>query len=53
MHHCAVCKGNHPSWARECPVRVKQAELAKAAYNTRLVRYQTSLGFLQQPRQYT
>ena len=53
MHYYAVYKGNHPSWARECPVRVKQAELAKAAYNTRLVRYQTSLGFLQQPRQYT
>jgi hypothetical protein len=53
MHRCVLCKGNHPSWARECPERVKQAELAKAAYNTRPVRYQTSLGFAQQPRQYT
>jgi hypothetical protein len=51
-HRCALCKGNHPSWARECPVRVKQAELAKDAYNTRPVRYQTGLGFVQQPKQH-
>ena len=44
MHRCIPCRGNHPSWARECPVRAKQAETARRAYNTRPARYQSSAG---------
>lgn len=43
-HQCVQCKGNHPSWARECLVRGQHAEAAQAAYNTRPVRYQASTG---------
>ena len=49
-HRCVLCKGNHPAWARECQVRIKQAESAKLAYSTRPVRYQASLGFVRQPQ---
>ena len=50
-HQCVSCKGNHPAWARECPVRAKHVEAAQAAYNTRPVRYQqASQKPMQHPR---
>jgi hypothetical protein len=45
-----LCKGNYPSWARQCQERIKQAEAAKLVYNTRPVQYQASPGFVQQPQ---
>lgn len=39
-HRCVPCRGNHQSWARECPVRKKQVAAAQAAYNIRPTRYQ-------------
>jgi hypothetical protein len=47
-HRCILCKENHPAWARECRERIKQAEVAKLAYNTRPVRYQANPGFVRQ-----
>jgi hypothetical protein len=43
-HRCVQCKGNHPSWARECLVRGQHAEAAQVAYSNRPVRYQASTG---------
>ena len=37
---CIACKGKHPSWARECPVRRKHAEAARQAYTNRPIRFQ-------------
>jgi hypothetical protein len=49
-HQCILYKGNYPAWARQCQERIKQAEAAKLAYNTRPVRYQASPGFVRQPQ---
>ena len=45
-HICVSCYGNHPSWARECPVRAKHAESAKLAYINRLAQYQDTSSFV-------
>lgn len=37
---CIACKGKHPAWARECPVRRKHAEAARQAYINRPTRFQ-------------
>ena len=52
-HLCVSCQGNHPSWARECPVRAKHAEAAKLAYINRPMQYQATSSFVRRHQQTT
>lgn len=51
-HKCVVCRGNHQSWARECPTRKKQVEAAQTAYTLRPSRYQETKALQPQARQF-
>ena len=50
---CVSCHRNHPSWARECPVRAKHAESAKLAYINRPAQYQATSSFVRRPQRTT
>jgi hypothetical protein len=52
-HQCVLCHGNHPSWAKECPVRAKQAEAAKLAYINRPAQYQATSSPVRRHQQIT
>ena len=46
-HQCVSCQRNHPSWARECLIQAKHAEMAKLAYINRPARYQVNQSSIQ------